>query len=156
MTNFTAPETMKDSDQWIAIDNRHVNLKIQPPMRRRRDNLPAKRDYRRSGKAGTHERSGRNGKQSHQYQLTNRSTREAVEKSSVGPFHKRVNRLGNSAKALFRGAIPDNGFLVHPGRLPIDLSTRPLWYTVLGRYLNVNQFRQRRNSQQHSQLVSGI
>lgn len=57
--------------------------------------------------------------------LANRSTREAVETSPVGPFHKRVNRLGNAAKVLFRGAIPDSSFPEHLDAGPGDRVVYP-------------------------------
>ncbi|WP_129468930.1 MULTISPECIES: hypothetical protein [Mesorhizobium] len=57
--------------------------------------------------------------------LANRSTREAVETSPVGPFHKQVKRLGNVAKVLFRGAIPDDSFPEHSDAVPGDRVVYP-------------------------------
>ncbi|WP_085026256.1 virulence protein [Ensifer aridi] len=47
------------------------------------------------------------------FELTSRSTREAVQESPVGVFHERINRLGSSARALHDRALanvaPDQG-----------------------------------------------
>ncbi|MCZ7448246.1 virulence protein [Rhizobium rhizogenes] len=46
--------------------------------------------------------------------LAGHSAKDAVEKSEAGTFHTRINRLGNTSKALFEAAIPSEGFSANP------------------------------------------
>ncbi|MGI8398236.1 hypothetical protein ACRYWZ_17845 (plasmid) [Agrobacterium deltaense] len=48
------------------------------------------------------------------FKLASRSVRASVDASDVGTFHRTVNRLGASSKALYDSAVPRNGFAEYP------------------------------------------
>ncbi|MCZ7976396.1 hypothetical protein EXN32_11455 [Agrobacterium tumefaciens] len=48
------------------------------------------------------------------FKLASPSVRASVDQSDVGTFHRSVNRLGASSKALYDLAVPRNGFAEYP------------------------------------------
>ncbi|MCR6727998.1 MULTISPECIES: hypothetical protein [Rhizobium/Agrobacterium group] len=54
------------------------------------------------------------------FQLAGRQVRDAVQASPVALFHARVNRLGASARALYKATITDDRLPEHPGADPAD------------------------------------